>query len=120
MVRGSSQVTVAVDDKLYVRHGDCDGCVGLGLTPAACCQYLELSLAQPLTADQKRWAELHAGVTIRDGGSTVRIDAVCEALDGGRCSLYGKPDRPRMCVEAPVRPEQVIEGCAYELEEITV
>ena len=99
------------DGRAYIREGVCNGCGGL----ASCCQYLMLPLARPLSEDEQHWVALHPGVSIV--GSSIRIDTACGALDEGRCSLFGKEDRPQMCVRYPELPEQVIAGCAYTLKE---
>lgn len=100
------------DGRAFVREGACDGCGGRAL----CCQYLELPLARELSADERRWVDLHPGLSVV--GATIHIDTACGALDDGRCTLFGKPERPAMCVRYPELPEQVIAGCAYTFEEV--
>ena len=117
----SSQLITHADGRVFLRHGDCDGCRVPGLVQAACCRYLELPLARPLTPAEIRWAELHAGVSIVPGEfiSYVHFNVACDALTPeGDCSLFGTPERPAMCETAPAVPEQLLAGCAYELEEI--
>jgi len=98
-------------------------------------------LARPLSPDEQRWVNLHPGVTatlryvsLQDGtparivpgqpgsympaaGYSLRIDVPCSALSQeGRCSLFGKAERPQMCSDWPDQPEQLdgLIGCAYQ------
>lgn len=88
----------------------CNSCTDRGM----CCRYIELPLARALTDDEKRWVELHNGLTVK-GTNVLRFDINCSALtDAGFCSLYGTADRPAMCDVWPDRPEeQAPVGCAY-------
>ena len=100
------------DGRKYLRTGDCNGCDGL----AQCCTFMALPLARNLTEDESRWVSLHPGMSV--DGSTLRIDIACSALDNGRCTLFGTPDRPDMCGRYPEVPEAVLPGCAYSLMEV--
>jgi Fe-S-cluster containining protein len=98
------------DGRRYLRTGVCDGCKGL----ASCCTFLMLPLARSLSVDEQDWVRLHPGVSIV--GGSVRIDSACSALDGdGKCSLFGMPERPALCVRYPEQPEQMLPDCSYEL-----
>lgn len=94
-----------------MRTGTCDGCQRPGVTPGQCCTYIQLPLARNLTQDEKLWVELHGLKMI---GKDVRIEVRCQALTtDGRCSLYGKPERPQMCSDWPDHPDQLPQGCSY-------
>lgn len=100
-----------------VRRGKCDGCKRPGLTPGQCCTHLLLRLHRPPTADEKKWIELHEGLTVVDG-DMLRVDTPCNALTGdGGCALFGQSERPDLCKLYPVAPEHMPEGCAYEFED---
>ena len=101
----------------YERTGECDGCNRPGLTPGQCCTYIQLPLARPLSPDERKWVELHPGITINE--TSVRIETACSALtEEGRCSLYGLPERPLLCATYPQQPF-LDEGCSYQFKEIT-
>lgn len=102
------------DGRRFLRTGLCDGCALIH--PGQCCTFVRLPLARALSADEQRWVALHSGLSIV--GQSIQIDVACSALDGGRCSLYGLPERPQLCVRYPELPEQVLAGCAYTLTEI--
>ena len=92
----------------------CNACSDRG----QCCTYVELPLSRILTSDEKRWVELHPGLSIKQGHAgapAVRIEVRCSALtDSGFCALYGTPQRPQMCADWPDQPEQQAPpGCAY-------
>ena len=98
-------------DRQYLRFGACGDC-------SLCCQYLVLP-ERPLNADELKWLRLHDGAEqLWQDGATGRINIPCSALKDGRCSLYGSPDRPELCVRFPEMPEQLIEGCKYSLMEV--
>ena len=100
------------DGRRFLRTGECDGCGGL----ASCCNHVQLPLARPLSEDEAKWVNLHPGVSVV--GDHIRIDSVCSALENGRCTLFGKPERPAMCVRAPELPQQLLPGCSYTLVEL--
>ena len=109
----SADLIQHADGRTFVRFGECNGCLG----KAACCQFLMLPLARALSEDEVRWVELHPMVRIDD--QNVRIESRCSALDNeGRCTLFGTPKRPEMCVRYPEQPEQLVPGCSYELESV--
>lgn len=51
-------------------------------------------------------------LTVQTGWSGVRHHLVggCPHLDGGRCSLYGHPDRPQDCHDYPLHLQKVLGG----------
>jgi hypothetical protein len=102
------------DGRRYLRTGECDGCAST--KPGQCCTFLQFPLAREFSADELAWAELHPGVTII--GQSARIDIPCGALDHGRCTLFGHPERPKLCERYPEQPDQLLDGCAYELVEV--
>jgi Fe-S-cluster containining protein len=63
-----------------------------------------------LSLDEKRWVELHKGVTVLD--MNVRIDIPCSAYDG-LCTIY--ENRPTICRQYPTQPG-LDEDCAYTFE----
>lgn len=86
----------------------CERCADRGM----CCRYIELPLARPLTEDERKWVELHPGLSIR--GSVLHLDISCSALTAdGLCSLFGTDERPLMCAVWPDDLEQVPQGCAF-------
>ena len=102
-------------DRQYIREGACDGCPK---NPGACCQFVVLP-ERPVTADEMKWLRLHNGAAaLYLAGVKGRQNIPCSALADGRCSLYGSPERPEMCVRYPEMPEQLIEGCQYTLTEV--
>ena len=100
------------DGRTYLRTGECDGCKG----KATCCTFLMFTLQRPLSEDEARWANLHPGVHVE--GDSLRLDIACSALVDGRCSLFGSEERPAMCVRYPELPQQLLEGCSYEMKEV--
>ena len=99
------------DGRVFLRMGECDGCAHTA--PGQCCTFVRLPLARSLTEDETRWVHLHPGLTVI--GQTIDIQAACQALDHGRCTLFALPDRPTLCGRYPEQPDQVLDGCAYEL-----
>ncbi len=112
----AQQTRIVFPDKTYRRSGDCDGCRRPGLTPGQCCTYLKLPLARELTPDEKHWVELHPGVRIV--GQNVQIDIKCSALEDGRCTLFGKSERPELCSRYPEHPDLDM-GCSYTFEKVS-
>ena len=108
MNRSSSELIVFPDGTKYRRTGDCSQC-------GECCTYISLPLARSLTGDEKRWAELHAGIQII--GQSVRIETPCSALTDGKCALFGTPERPQLCSDYPELPG-LDSGCSYQFEEV--
>ena len=105
------------DGRKFYRIGQCDGCKRPDVKQAQCCTFLNLPIQRELSEDEMRWVNLHPGVTT--DGSTVSFNVACTALnEDGTCSLFGKPERPEMCVRYPELPSQVLEGCAYSLLEV--
>lgn len=102
------------DGRSFIREGACDGCVDS--VPGKCCTYLELPLARQLSDDERRWVELHPTLSVV--GQSIHIDVACSALHEGKCELFGKEERPQMCVRFPEQPDQVIAGCSYTLKEV--
>lgn len=90
---------------------NCEGCRELGM----CCRYVELPLARLLIPDERRWVELHGGLSMKDA-RTLRIEADCGALTvGGTCSLYGSAARPELCAIWPDDPiNQAPDGCKFK------
>jgi len=107
----------------YVRTGGCEPGCGL-----VCCQFLVLPIdprvrAHPRYEDWKHWVELHGLTLVEDGGELlVRINIPCSALtEDGLCSLYGKPDRPKLCDRFPRQPGDLVglEGqCKYRFTKV--
>lgn len=87
-----------------------------------CCRYVELPLARRLSRDEQKWIALHPGMRIIDrlDHHVVRFEVACGALaPDGRCTLYGKPERPEMCAHWPDYPEeQTPPGCVYREPEL--
>ena len=108
-----SNVLILFPEATYRRTGECDGCGG----KAPCCTYVKLPLARELTSDEVCWVELHPGLKVE--GQSVRIDVACSALVGGKCALYGEPERPEMCGRYP-EVAGLDEGCAYKFERVTL
>lgn len=109
----------------YRRTGECDSCQRPGITPGQCCTYVQLPLARDLTADERKWVELHGGILIVETpeGQAVRIAEPCTALsEDGRCVLFGSPIRPEMCEDFPQWPGSIkglpqgAGSCAYKFE----
>ena len=98
-------------DRKVLRSGECNRCQG----EARCCKFMVLPLARVFSADETKWAALHG---VRVEGDTAFIDIQCSALDGDRCTLYGTPERPEMCVRYPELPEQLVAGCSIPLLEV--
>lgn len=107
------------DGRRLLRSGSCDGCNRPGLTPGQCCTYIALPLSRPYTEDERNWVQLHPGLSFLNE-STIKVDVRCSALtEDGRCSLFGLPERPLICQQAPVVPEQLMDGCAFSLTEVS-
>ena len=110
-------VIAHADGHVFIREGDCDGCWRDGVAFAQCCTFIALPLSRRLSEDERRWVELHPGLTIE--GHSVRIEVRCSALsDDGSCLLFGTTRRPAICERSPELPEQVLPGCAYKLREV--
>ena len=102
------------DGRTYFRTGECDGC--LTTRPGQCCTFIVLPLAREMSSDEVRWIELHPGLSVR--GKMIQIETACSALEGGRCTLFGKAERPDLCVRYPEQPNQMLAGCSYTLTEV--
>ena len=102
------------DGRKFLRHGECDGCVGREV--AACCTFIALPLVRKLSADEQRWVELHPALDVV--GQSIHYNVACSALEAGRCTLFGQQARPAMCERYPELPEQLLAGCAYTFEEV--
>lgn len=83
-----------------LRYADLvDLCAGCS---AWCCRALMLSQVTPATAtslDFLRFVIGFPGVSLglSDDGWQIVVRTACRRLVGGRCELYGRPDRPREC-----------------------
>ena len=110
----SADVIQHADGRRFLRTGECDGCCGREV--AQCCTFLILPLARALSADEAMWVGLHPGVSVE--GDQLRIDSPCSKLEDGRCSIFGTPERPDLCVRYPELPQQLLPGCSYELVEL--
>ena len=87
----------------------CSRCSDIG----QCCRYVELPLARFLTRDERKWVELHPGLSMT-AANVIHIEVNCSALtEEGLCSLHGTDARPEMCAVWPDALEQVPAGCAY-------
>ena len=102
------------DGRVYLRSGECDGCITT--RPGRCCTFIALPLARAMSSDEVRWIELHPGLSVQ--GQTIQIETACSALEGGRCALFGKPERPELCERYPEQPNQILAGCRYTLTEV--
>lgn len=74
----------------------CDGCA------AYCCTRLDVPVGVPTDAtlvEYLRYALGFPGVEliVRDAGWSLAMPATCRHLDGGRCGVYGKDERPFRC-----------------------
>jgi len=98
----------------FVRQGACtQGC-------GACCRILRLQVPPEYSRnpDIKKWVELHGVKLVElDGGTFVMLTMPCSALtEDGRCSLYGKPERPELCAHWPMTPAALLgveDVCTY-------
>lgn len=109
-----SELIVFPDGKTYRRSGECDGCATREVR-AACCRYVFLP-KRALNQDEQHWLSLHnlPNWTPRER----RIEAECSALEAdGKCALFGKPERPQLCINYPELPG-LDDGCSYNFEEI--
>jgi Fe-S-cluster containining protein len=106
----------AITLPLYQRLGSCEP----ALCDAACCRFIAIEvnpiyLSQP---DLAAWVRLHRIELVDVGGRALaRIPFACSALNSdGRCSLYGKPERPQLCADYPMAPASLIgveDVCTY-------
>jgi Fe-S-cluster containining protein len=103
-----------------VREGSCQPDV----CGSACCT-LALLDANPLyrqDADLTAWLGLH-GITLSEhaGHTLARVPLRCTALgDDGRCTLYGRPERPALCSAFPMSPDSLVGlggACTYTFRE---
>lgn len=83
-------------DPALTRTDPCDGC------GASCCTTLMFPLGAPQTAsalDHVRFTLGFPGteVVVADGSWALALHSQCRHLDGGRCSIYGRPERPISC-----------------------
>lgn len=72
-------------------------CTNLQGCNAICCRgfYVDLQAGSP---DYKNYLELHGYVPDSRGRIRIWISAKCSALtEENLCSLYGKPERPKIC-----------------------
>jgi hypothetical protein len=74
----------------------CSGCA------AYCCEHLQFFMDPPTTTasvDYLRFALGFQGVElgVGDDGWSLVVRTTCRHLEGGRCSLYGKDERPLRC-----------------------
>lgn len=74
----------------------CDGCA------AHCCKNLQFWIEPPTSVssvDYLRFALGFPGVElgVADDGWSLIVRTRCRHLDGGRCSVYGQPERPLRC-----------------------
>jgi hypothetical protein len=80
----------------------CDGCA------AYCCQVLVFPKGHPSDASQLDFMRYVLGfpslkVGVSDDGWAVIVHTSCRHLEGGRCSIYGRADRPMRCVSYDAR-----------------
>lgn len=76
----------------------------------ACCKFVLVQLARPMSGDGIRWLQLHPGLTYHEihGEPCLKIAVKCSALDQNNdCVLIGSRDRPRMCGTWPEPPDLV-------------
>ena len=105
---------IVFPDAVYRRSGVCDGCRSHTVT-ATCCRYVYVP-DRLLTRDETHWLHLH-GLTA-EVARNVRIDVDCGALEDGGCALFGKPERPQMCINYPELPG-LDPVCSYRFEQVT-
>jgi Fe-S-cluster containining protein len=93
---------------MWIRLGSCEP----GLCGSACCRFivLEVNPIYLADADTAAWVRLHGiELTERNGRTLARLPLPCTALDSdGRCTLYGSPERPDICVTFPVTPAALL------------
>ena len=102
-----------------VRQGTCQPDV----CGSACCTFVMLDV-NPLyrqDADMLAWLALH-GVTVTEqaGHTLARLPLACTALGpDGRCTLYGRPERPALCSAFPMAPASLVglDACTYTFTE---
>lgn len=83
-------------DPALTRADPCDGC------GAPCCTTPMFPIAAPQTAsalDHLRFTLGFPGteVVVADGSWAIALHSRCRHLEGGRCSIYGQPERPISC-----------------------
>lgn len=119
MQANDSVVFDLADGRRFLRQGSCDGCNRPGLTPGACCTFIAIETVRPYSEDEQNWVQLHPGLSFINP-SLIKVDVRCSALtEDGRCSLFGLPERPVMCQQAPLVPDQLQPGCSYTLMEVS-
>jgi hypothetical protein len=74
----------------------CRGC------SAHCCRSLLFPQAQPVNAAQLDQLRFYLGfpgveLALGEGGWTLVVHTPCRHLEGNRCSLFGRPERPLYC-----------------------
>lgn len=106
----------------WKRSGGCHkGC-------GACCDHIMMPLnihvaLDPGYEDWKRWLEAH-GVSLVEarGGLKARVPLRCAYLTwDNQCSVHGTEEQPRMCVEGPRLPSEIVgleEVCTYKWERL--
>ena len=103
-----------------VREGTCQP----QMCGSACCTFALLDV-NPLyrqDADMRNWLALHGIEITEQGGHTLaRLPLACTALgDAGRCTLYGRPERPALCDAFPMAPASLVGlggRCTYTFRE---
>jgi hypothetical protein len=83
-------------DPELTRADPCDDC------SAPCCTTPMFPVAAPQTAsalDHLRFTLGFPGteIVVADGSWAIALHSRCQHLEGGRCSLYGRPERPISC-----------------------
>ena len=115
-------MTAMNDRAAWARKGECNNC-------GYCCRFSfdPLQVVFPLGVDLKRDAFLRVRgfVEAREGGAkvlakTARVYDRCQYHSDVGCGIFGRPERPAMCSEFPVKPSQVIgTPCSYWFEDPT-
>ncbi len=92
-----SQSGIAVDQRTYAAAPDpCTECL------AYCCQTLVFPKIPPTSKTNLDYYKFCLGfpgveLGIADDGWQLIVRTTCRFLEGNRCSLYGKPERPLLC-----------------------
>lgn len=89
----------AQDPSMYVFDELTDPC---GNCPAYCCHTLVFPAAPPATLANLDYYQFCLGfpgveLGVTDGEWAIIVKTTCRHLQGNRCALYGKPERPQIC-----------------------
>lgn len=111
-----SELLIFPDGHMVRRWGECDGCERDGVRHADCCRFVLLA-DRPLNPDEVNWLTLHPAMTV-EWPRNQRFDIACSALaPDGSCALFGKPERPRICINYP-EFAGLDARCSYTFEKV--